>query len=48
MTLHARQVAIAAGAVNDEIERLAAQMTAEGAIRSDRAAEILKEWRKTQ
>lgn len=48
MTLHARQVAIAAGAVDDEIERLAAQMASEGAVRSDRAAEILNEWRKTQ
>ena len=46
MTLHARQVAAAAGAKDDEIERLAAHLVAEGAIRSDRAAEILQEWRK--
>ena len=46
MTLHARQVAAAAGAKADEIERLAAQLVAEGVIRSDRAAEILQEWRK--
>jgi hydroxymethylglutaryl-CoA reductase len=46
MTLHARQVAAAAGAKEDEIERLAAQLVAEGVIRSDRAAEILLEWRK--
>jgi hydroxymethylglutaryl-CoA reductase len=46
MTLHARQVAIAAGAMEDEVERLAAQLAAEGVIRADRAGEILKEWRK--
>jgi len=46
MTLHARQVAAAAGAKDSEIERLAAQLVAEGVIRSDRAAEILQEWRK--
>lgn len=44
MGLHARQVAIAAGAKEDQINRLAAQMVAEGLIRTDRAAEILKEW----
>jgi hydroxymethylglutaryl-CoA reductase len=46
MTLHARQVAVAAGAKENEVERLATQLAAEGAIRGDRAAEILKEWRK--
>jgi hydroxymethylglutaryl-CoA reductase len=46
MTLHARQVAIAAGAEGEEIDRLAAQLAAEGIIRADRAAEILNEWRK--
>lgn len=46
MTLHARQVAVAAGAKDAEVERLAAQLAVEGAIRTDRAAEILKEWRK--
>jgi len=44
MSLHARQVAAAAGAKLEQIDRLADQMVAEGAIRSDRAAEILKEW----
>ena len=43
MGLHARQVAIAAGAVGAEIERVAAQMVAEKTVRSDRAEEILKE-----
>lgn len=41
MSLHARQVALAAGAVGDEVARIAAQMIAEGTIRVDRAKEIL-------
>lgn len=44
MGLHARQVAIAAGAKEDQIEQLAQQLVAEGKVRSDRAAEILQEW----
>ncbi len=42
MSLHARQVAIAAGAAEDEIEAVAAQMATEGVVRIDRAEEILK------
>jgi hydroxymethylglutaryl-CoA reductase len=42
MSLHARQVAIAAGAVGEQIELVAAQMVAEKTIRIDRAEEILK------
>lgn len=42
MTLHARQVAIAAGAAGDMIEKVAAQMVAEKIVRIDRAEEILK------
>ena len=42
MELHARQVALAAGAVGDEIERVAQQMVAEKAIRPDRAEAILR------
>jgi hydroxymethylglutaryl-CoA reductase len=42
MTLHARQVAIAAGASGELIEKLAAQMVAEKTVRIDRAEEILK------
>jgi hydroxymethylglutaryl-CoA reductase len=45
MSLHARQVAAAAGAVCDEIERLAAQLVAEKVVRVDRAEEILRGWR---
>jgi len=42
MTLHARQVAIAAGAAGGEIERVAAQMVGEGLVRPDRAEAILR------
>jgi len=42
MSLHARQVAIAAGAKDELIEKVAAQMVAEKTVRSDRAEEILK------
>ena len=42
MSLHARQVAIAAGATGDMIEKLAAQLVAEKTIRIDRAEEIMK------
>jgi hydroxymethylglutaryl-CoA reductase len=41
MSLHARQVAIAAGAAGDQVERVAAQLVQERAIRLDRAEEIL-------
>ena len=42
MSLHARQVALAAGASGDMIDKVAAQMVAEKAIRVSRAEEILK------
>ncbi|MEL7591548.1 MAG: hydroxymethylglutaryl-CoA reductase, degradative [Anaerolineaceae bacterium] len=45
MSLHARQVALSAGAAGDEVDRLAFQMVKENMIRSDRAAQILQEWR---
>jgi hydroxymethylglutaryl-CoA reductase len=41
MSLHARQVAIAAGASGELIEKVAAQMVAEKVVRGDRAEEIL-------
>jgi hydroxymethylglutaryl-CoA reductase len=44
MTLHARQVAIAAGARGAQVERLASQLVAEKVVRIDRAEEILKSW----
>ncbi len=42
MSLHARQVAIAAGASGDLIDKVASQMVAEKVVRIDRAEEILK------
>lgn len=42
MSLHARQVAIAAGATGELIEKVASQMVAEKVVRIDRAEEILK------
>jgi hydroxymethylglutaryl-CoA reductase len=44
MGLHARQVAIAAGAQGDLIGRLAAQLVADENVRIDRAKEILAKW----
>jgi len=43
MRLHARQVAIAAGARGKLVDRVAEQMVAEGRIREARAREILRE-----
>lgn len=42
MSLHARQVAIAAGAEGELIERVSSQMATERVVRIDRAKEILK------
>lgn len=42
MALHARQVAIAAGAPLHQVDALADQMVRENAVRADRAAEILR------
>ncbi len=46
MTLHARQVAIAAGAPPELVEKLAQELVKEKTVRVDRAAEILKRWRR--
>jgi hydroxymethylglutaryl-CoA reductase len=43
MSLHARQIAVAAGASGAQISKVAAQMVAEKNIRLDRAREILQE-----
>jgi hydroxymethylglutaryl-CoA reductase len=48
MSLHARQVAIAAGAQGEEIERLAQQLVQEKTVRIDRAEEILNDWAANQ
>ena len=44
MSLHARQVAIAAGAQGDLIEKLAGALVKENTVRVDRAEQLLKEW----
>lgn len=44
MGLHARQVAVAAGAAGEAVDRLAEQLIAEGVIRLDRAEQILRTW----
>ena len=41
MRLHARQVAMAAGASDDQVERIANQLVEEKNINADRAKEIL-------
>uniref|UniRef100_A0A7C4S636 Hydroxymethylglutaryl-CoA reductase, degradative n=1 Tax=Geoglobus ahangari TaxID=113653 RepID=A0A7C4S636_9EURY len=46
MELHARNVAIMAGAVGDEIDRVVEGMLKEGVIRIDKAKEILEKIRK--
>jgi hydroxymethylglutaryl-CoA reductase len=48
MSLHARQVAIAAGASGELIEKIAAQMVAEKIVRIDRAEELLKSIKEIQ
>jgi hydroxymethylglutaryl-CoA reductase len=44
MSLHARQVAIAAGAEGDLVDKLADQMIADKSVRIDRAQAILQSW----
>jgi len=41
MALHARQVAAAAGATGDDVERVAAQLIVEKNVRLERAKAIL-------
>jgi len=45
MSLHARQVAVAAGAPKEWINPIVEQMVKEGNIHVDRALEIMDEWR---
>ena len=44
MSLHARQVAIAAGAQGEQVDQIATQLVAENVVRIDRAAELLGQW----
>jgi len=46
MRLHARQVAVAAGATKDEVAHVVARMVAEGHVRPDRAKAILSQLRR--
>ncbi|MCU0488172.1 MAG: 3-hydroxy-3-methylglutaryl-CoA reductase, partial [Anaerolineales bacterium] len=46
MSLHARQVAIAAGAKGDQIDRLAQQMVADKLVRIDYAEKLLNQMSK--
>jgi hydroxymethylglutaryl-CoA reductase len=48
MSLHARQVAIAAGATGEMIEKVAAQMAAGKVVRIDRAEELVREYTSRQ
>ena len=48
MSLHARQVAIAAGASGELIGKVAARLVAEKTVRIDKAEEVLKEYTGTQ
>jgi hydroxymethylglutaryl-CoA reductase len=41
MGLHARQIAIAAGAMGDDIDRIAAQLVQEKTVRLERAKQLL-------
>jgi hydroxymethylglutaryl-CoA reductase len=46
MALHARQVAIAAGAVGDQIDKLADRMVVDGQINVPFAEKLLNQMRK--
>jgi len=48
MALHARQVAVAAGAPNDLVSAIAQQMISEGNIHIQRALEIIENWRSSE
>jgi hydroxymethylglutaryl-CoA reductase len=48
MRLHARQVAIAAGATGDEVAQVVERMVAEGRVRPDQAAAILADLRQIE
>lgn len=42
MTLHARQVAVAAGATGEQVQRIADQLVAEGNVKAARAEELVR------
>jgi hydroxymethylglutaryl-CoA reductase len=45
MSLHARNIATAAGATGDEVDAVVKQLVAESKVRQDRAEEIVAELR---
>ena len=45
MSLHAKNIAVMAGAKGEQIDKIANQMVKEGKIKLDRAEEILKDIR---
>jgi hydroxymethylglutaryl-CoA reductase len=47
MSLHARNVAIGAGATGELVDKISAQMVAERRVRADRAKELLEEYSKS-
>ena len=47
MALHARQVALAAGASPDQVDQVAAQLIGEGQIRGARESELVAQWSET-
>ena len=47
MSLHARQMAVAAGASGDEVQAIADRMVREGKITTQRAEALLQELRKS-
>jgi hydroxymethylglutaryl-CoA reductase len=47
MSLHAKNIAVMAGAQGDEIDKLAEKLASEGKVRLDRAKELLEMMRKT-
>jgi hydroxymethylglutaryl-CoA reductase len=46
MALHARNIALVAGATGDEINAVARQLAAEHDVRTDRAVELLQALRR--
>jgi hydroxymethylglutaryl-CoA reductase len=47
MSLHARSIALGAGASGSEVERLARALIADGEIKAERAAILLDELRRS-
>ncbi len=48
MTLHARNIAVTAGAKDEMVDKVAEQMVKERKVRVDRAKEIIEELTKKQ